>query len=416
MDVPRKSTNRKRRRWIFAGAGLAAVALVTLALSRLEPAAPSVESGTLWTDTVRKGDMLRQVRGPGTLAAEDVRQVSAVTQGRVERKLVQPGTAVTAGTVILEMSNPDVDRQALEAQRQLVAAQSELANLRGSLQNQILSQEATIATVNSEHREALRQAEVNEGLSSRGLAAPMDVAKARDRGAELRTRLEVERKRLGFLRESMRTQIAAQEAQVQMLRGIVEFHRGQVTSMHVRAGSDGVLQDLPVEMGQWVNSGATLARVVQPGNLKAVLRIPETQVRDVVLGQPASIDTRNGIVKGRVVRIDPAAQNGTVTVDVKLEGPLPRGARPDLSVDGTVDIEHLRNVMYVGRPAYGQPESTVGLFKLVEGGKEAVRVNVRLGRGSASTIEVQGGLQPGDVVILSDMSQWDSADRVRLKQ
>lgn len=415
MDVPRKST-RKRRRWLFAGAGLAVVALLTLALSRLEPAAPSVEGGTLWTDTVKKGDMLRQVRGPGTLAAEDVRQVSAVTQGRVERKLIQPGTAVTAGTVILEMSNPDVDRQALEAQRQLVAAQSELANLRASLQNQILSQEATIATVNSEHREAIRQAEVNEGLSSRGLAAPMDVAKARDRGAELRTRLDVERKRLGFLRESMKTQVAAQEAQVQMLRGIVEFHRGQVTSMHVRAGSDGVLQDLPVEMGQWVNSGSTLARVVQPGNLKAVLRIPETQVRDVVLGQPASIDTRNGIVKGRVVRIDPAAQNGTVTVDVKLEGPLPRGARPDLSVDGTVDIEHLRNVMYVGRPAYGQPESTVGLFKLVEGGKEAVRVNVRLGRGSASTIEVQGGLQPGDVVILSDMSQWDSADRVRLKQ
>ena len=415
MDVPRKST-RKRRRWLFAGAGLAVVALLTLALSRLEPAAPSVEGGTLWTDTVKKGDMLRQVRGPGTLAAEDVRQVSAVTQGRVERKLIQPGTAVTAGTVILEMSNPDVDRQALEAQRQLVAAQSELANLRASLQNQILSQEATIATVNSEHREAIRQAEVNEGLSSRGLAAPMDVAKARDRGAELRTRLDVERKRLGFLRESMKTQVAAQEAQVQMLRGIVEFHRGQVTSMHVRAGSDGVLQDLPVEMGQWVNSGATLARVVQPGNLKAVLRIPETQVRDVVLGQPASIDTRNGIVKGRVVRIDPAAQNGTVTVDVKLEGPLPRGARPDLSVDGTVDIEHLRNVMYVGRPAYGQPESTVGLFKLEEGGKEAVRVNVRLGRGAASTIEVQGGRQPGDVVILSDMSQWDSADRVRLKQ
>lgn len=415
MDVPRKST-RKRRRWLFAGAGLAVVALLTLALSRLEPAAPSVEGGTLWTDTVKKGDMLRQVRGPGTLAAEDVRQVSAVTQGRVERKLIQPGTAVTAGTVILEMSNPDVDRQALEAQRQLVAAQSELANLRASLQNQILSQEAAIATVNSEHREAIRQAEVNEGLSSRGLAAPMDVAKARDRGAELRTRLDVERKRLGFLRESMKSQVAAQEAQVQMLRGIVEFHRGQVTSMHVRAGSDGVLQDLPVEMGQWVNSGATLARVVQPGNLKAVLRIPETQVRDVVLGQPASIDTRNGVVKGRVVRIDPAAQNGTVTVDVKLEGALPRGARPDLSVDGTVDIEHLRNVMYVGRPAYGQPESTVGLFKLVEGGKEAVRVNVRLGRGSASTIEVQGGLQPGDVVILSDMSQWDSADRVRLKQ
>jgi HlyD family secretion protein len=415
VDVPRTPT-RKRRRWIFAAAGLAALALVTLALARLEPAPPSVERATLWTDTVRQGDMVRQVRGPGTLAAEEVRWVSAVTQGRVERKLVQPGTRVEAGTVILELSNPDVDRQALEAQRQLVAAQSELANLRAGLQNQVLSQEATIATVNAEYREAVRQAEVNEGLSSRGLAAPMDVARARDRGAELQTRLEVERKRLGFLRQSMQTQVAAQEAQVQMLRGIVDFHRGQVSSMHVRAGTAGVLQDLPVEMGQWVNSGATLARVVQPGRLKAVLRIPETQVRDVSIGQPASIDTRNGIVRGRVVRIDPAAQNGTVTVDVALEGALPRGARPDLSVDGTVDVEHLKNVMYVGRPAYGQPESTVGLFKLSADGEEAVRTNVRLGRGSASSIEVRGGLQPGDVVILSDMSQWDSADRVRLNR
>ncbi|HEV2149540.1 MAG TPA: HlyD family efflux transporter periplasmic adaptor subunit [Longimicrobiaceae bacterium] len=415
MDVPRKPT-RKRRRWLMAGAGLAALALLTLALARLEPAPPSVERATLWTDTVRQGDMVRQVRGPGTLAAEEVRWVSAVTQGRVERKMVQPGTRVEAGTVILELSNPDVDRQALEAQRQLVAAQSELANLRAGLQNQVLSQEAVIATVNAEHRDAVRQAEVNEGLSSRGLAAPNEVARARDRGEELRTRLEVERKRLGFLRESMRTQVAAQEAQVQMLRGIVDFHRGQVASMHVRAGTDGVLQDLPVEMGQWVNSGATLARVVQPGRLKAVLRIPETQVRDVSIGQPASIDTRNGIVRGRVVRIDPAAQNGTVTVDVALEGALPRGARPDLSVDGTVDVDHLKNVMYVGRPAYGQPESTVGLFRVSQDGKEAVRTNVRLGRGSASSIEVRGGLKPGDVVILSDMSQWDSAERVRLNR
>ncbi|HEX7242493.1 MAG TPA: HlyD family efflux transporter periplasmic adaptor subunit [Longimicrobiaceae bacterium] len=414
MDVPRQST-RKRRRWIYAGAGLVALALVTLALSRLEPAPPSVERGTLWTDTVRQGDMVRQVRGPGTLAAEEVRWVSAVTQGRVERKLVQPGTPVTAGTVLVELSNPDVDRQALEAQRQLVAAQSELANLRATLQNQILTQEATIATVNSQERETQRQIQVNEGLSSRGLGAPMELEKARDNAAELRTRLDVERKRLGFLRESMRTQLAAQEDQVRMLRGIVAFQRQQVASMQVRAGADGVLQELPLEMGQWVNSGATLAKVVQPGRLKAVLRIPETQAKDVAIGQPASIDTRNGIVAGRVVRIDPAAQNGTVTVDVALEGALPRGARPDLSVDGTVDIERLRNVMYVGRPAYGQPESTVGLFRLAEGGNEARRVNVRLGRGSASTIEVASGLRPGDVVILSDMSQWDSADRVRLK-
>ncbi|HEX2091767.1 MAG TPA: HlyD family efflux transporter periplasmic adaptor subunit [Longimicrobiaceae bacterium] len=414
MDVPRQST-RKRRRWLYAGAGIAVLALVTLALSRLDPAPPTVERATLWPDTVRRGEMVRQVRGPGTLVAEEVRWVSAVTQGRVERKLVQPGTAVTAGTVLVELSNPDVDRQALEAQRQLVAAQSELANLRATLQNQILTQEATIATVSAEYREAQRQIQANQGLAERGLAAPMEVARLRDRAEELQTRLEVERKRLGFLRESMRTQLAAQQDQVQMLRGIVAFQRGQVASMQVRAGADGVLQDLPVEMGQWVNSGATLARVVQPGRLKAVLRIPETQVKDVSIGQPASIDTRNGIVRGRVVRMDPAAQNGTVTVDVALEGALPRGARPDLSVDGTIDIERLQDVLYVGRPAYGQPESTVGLFKLVNGGREAVRVNVRLGRGSASTIEVISGLQPGDVVILSDMSQWDSADRVRLK-
>lgn len=414
MDVPRQNKNKNRRRWIIGGVTIAAIGLVSVAVTRLEPAPPSVDRSTIWTDTVRRGDMVRQVRGPGTLAAEEVRWVPAVTQGRVERKLVQPGTPVTAGTILVELSNPDVDRQALEAQRQLAAAESELTTLRSNLQNQILTQEATIATVQSEYNEAMRQARANDGLAGKELVSQMEVEKARDRAEELRTRLDVERKRLGFLRESMRSQIAAQQGQVKLLQGIVAFQRGQVESMHVRAGTDGVLQELPLEMGQWVNSGATLAKVVQPGRLKAVLRIPETQAKDVTVGQLASIDTRNGIVRGRVTRIDPAVQNGTVTVDVALEGPLPRGARPDLSVDGTIDIERLNNVLYVGRPAYGQAESTVGLFRLTTDGREAERVNVKLGRGSASTIEVVQGLRPGDVVILSDMSQWDSSNKVRL--
>ena len=414
MDVPRQATNKNRRRWIIGGSAIGAVALVTLALSRLEPAPPSVDRSTIWTDTVRRGPMVRQVRGPGTLAAEEVRWVPAVTQGRVERKLVQPGTPVTAGTILVELSNPDVDRQALEAQRQLAAAESELTTLRSNLQNQILTQQATIATVQSDYNEAMRQARANDGLAGKELVSQMEVDKARDHATELKTRLDVERQRLGFLRESMQSQLTAQQGQVKLLQGIVSFQRGQVESMHVRAGTDGVLQELPLEMGQWVNSGATLAKVVQPGRLKAVLRIPETQAKDVTVGQFASVDTRNGIVKGRVVRIDPAVQNGTVTVDVALEGPLPRGARPDLSVDGTIDIERLNNVLYVGRPAYGQAESTVGLFRLTGDGREAERVNVKLGRGSASTIEVVQGLKPGDVVILSDMSQWDSSNKVRL--
>jgi len=414
VDVPRQATNKNRRRWIIGGSAIGAVALVTLALSRLEPAPPSVDRSTIWTDTVRRGPMVRQVRGPGTLAAEEVRWVPAVTQGRVERKLVQPGTPVTAGTILVELSNPDVDRQALEAQRQLAAAESELTTLRSNLQNQILTQQATIATVQSDYNEAMRQARANDGLAGKELVSQMEVDKARDHATELKTRLDVERQRLGFLRESMQSQLTAQQGQVKLLQGIVSFQRGQVESMHVRAGTDGVLQELPLEMGQWVNSGATLAKVVQPGRLKAVLRIPETQAKDVTVGQFASVDTRNGIVKGRVVRIDPAVQNGTVTVDVALEGPLPRGARPDLSVDGTIDIERLNNVLYVGRPAYGQAESTVGLFRLTGDGREAERVNVKLGRGSASTIEVVQGLKPGDVVILSDMSQWDSSNKVRL--
>jgi multidrug resistance efflux pump len=414
VDIPRKAV-KSRRRWVIGAAASAGIALATLALTRVGPAAPSVDRATVWTDTVRRGDMARQVRGPGTLVAEDIRWISAVTQGRVESKLVQPGTSVAAGAVLVTLSNPDVERQALEAQRQLTAAQAQLTTLRNDLQNQLLTLQGTVAQVQAQYNQARRQAESAEGLARQNMVSAQELAKARDDAADLGTRLEVERQRLDFQRRSNQQQVAAQESQVAMLRRLAEFNQGQIASMQVRSPSAGVLQELPVELGQWVNSGATLAKVVQPGRLKAVLRISETQARDLTVGQKASVDTHNGVVPGHVARIDPAAQNGTVTVDVALDAPLPRGARPDLSVDGTIEIDRLANVLYVSRPSYGQAESSLAMFRLVPGSSEARRVTVRLGRGSASTVEVLSGLNPGDVVILTDMSEFEGNDRVRLK-
>ncbi|HET7461267.1 MAG TPA: HlyD family efflux transporter periplasmic adaptor subunit [Longimicrobium sp.] len=414
MDIPRKPA-RSRRRWVYGAAAIAAVATVTLALTRMGPAAPTVERATLWTDTVRRGDMARQVRGPGTLVAEDIRWISAVTQGRVESKLVQPGTPVQAGTVLVTVSNPDVERQALEAQRQLTAAQADLTTLRTNLQNQLLTQQGTVAQIQAQHNQAQRQAQSAEALARQNMVSQQELAKARDDAADLRTRLDVERQRLEFMRRSNQQQIAGQESQVAMLRRLAEFNQGQIASMQVRSPSAGVLQELPVELGQWVNSGATLAKVVQPGRLKAVLRISETQARDLTVGQRASIDTHGGVVAGHVARIDPAAQNGTVTVDVAFDAPLPRGARPDLSVDGTVETDRLSNVLYVGRPGYGQAEGSLAMFRLLPGGGQAERVNVRLGRGSASTVEVLSGLNPGDIVILTDMSEFEGQARLRIK-
>jgi multidrug efflux pump subunit AcrA (membrane-fusion protein) len=305
----------------------------------------------------------------------------------------------------------------MEAQRQVAGAQATLANLRAQLENQRLTQEAAVATVQSEYNEAMRQVKLNREMQKRGLIAENDMTlkKAEDTAQELAARLEIEKKRLSFMAQSMKAQLVSQESEVERLDGLVRFQEGYVASMNVTAGTNGVLRELPLEEGQWVNPGDRLAVVVQPGRLKAELHIPETQAKDVVVGQRASIDTRNGLIPGRVVRIDPAVENGTVTVDVALTGALPRGARPDLSVDGTIEIERLTNVLFVGRPAYGQAESTVGLFKLEPDGEHARKVNVQLGRGSVNTIEVRGGLKEGDVVILSDMSAWDAADRVRLK-
>lgn len=412
MDIPRPPA-RKRSRWILGGVGLAAVLAVTVAVGRLEPAAPRVDAG-IWLDTVQRGTFVRQVRGPGTLVPEQIRYISAVTSGRVEQVLLQPGTEVTPTTELLILSNPEIQLQLMEALRQLATGEANLANLQATLENQRLNQEGVVASAESQAREAERQADAQGELARRGLIPQLEFQKWEDSARELATRLDIERKRLSFIEESMQAQTAAQRAEIDRLRSLVAFQEAYVASLRVTAGTSGVLRELPLQEGQWVNSGTQLAVVVQPGRLKAELRVPETQAKDVVVGQKAEIDTRNGIVSGHVVRIDPAVLNGTVTVDVALEGELPRGARPDLSVDGTIEIERLDDVLYVGRPAYGQAESTVGLFRIESDGRYARRVTVQTGRGSVNTMEIRSGLQEGDVVILSDMSRWDSSDRVRM--
>ena len=414
VDILREPKSKKPR-WLYIAAGVAVVLVITVALGRLGPAAPGVDKSTVWTDSVERGEMVRSVRGPGTLVSEQIRWVTALTAGRVERIQKEPGAEVDSSTVLLILNNPDVEIQALEAQRQLTAEEARLTDLRTRLENQRLAQEALVATVYAQHQEAQRTVVNNEELFEKGLTSEFALENSRDRAEELAIRVDLERRRLDVMKEAVESQIAAQRAQVERLRSIAEFRQGLVASMEVVAGVSGVLADLPLENGQWVISGEVLARVVQPGRLKAELRIPETQARDVAVGQVALIDTRNDTIYGRVVRIDPAVQGGAVMVDVRLEGPLPKEARPDLSIDGTIEIERLSDVLYVGRPAYGQANSLVGLFKLVDGGDAAVRVTVRLGRSSVNTIEIVEGLEMGDEVILSDMSAYDAHDRVRLR-
>lgn len=414
MDIQRQPV-KNRRRFLYLAAAIVAVVATTVGLSRLKPAAPSVELGTLWMDTVRKGPMVREVRGPGTLVPEEIRWISAVTPGRVDRVLVQPGVIVNENTLLLELSNPDVQIQSLQAQRELTAAEAELISLKTNLEAQRLTQAGVVATAKSAYREAQRKAKADSDLVAQNLISTAEAGRSGDQAEEMTTRMEIEERRLAILTDNMKEQLDVQQAQVERLRAIAAFQRRQVESMVVRAGATGVLQELPMQVGQWAISGATLAKVVRPEKLKAVLRIPETQAPDVTVGQPAAIDTRNGIVKGHVVRMDPASQNGTVTVDVTLDGTLPKGARPDLSVDGTIEIERLSDVLHVGRPAYGQANSTVGIFRMVPSTNEAERVQVGLGRSSVNTIEVLRGLNEGDVVILSDMSRWDAVDRVRVK-
>ena len=415
MDIPRTPPKRGRKQVLYGGIALVAIALTTLGLRGLKPAAPRVDRASVWIDSVQRGPLVIEVRGPGTLVPERIRWISAVTAGRVDKRLAEAGEEVMPETVLLELTNPDVQLEALESERQLTATRADQVNLRANLESQRLNQEATVAAARAAYLDAKRNADATESLAAKQLISTMDASRAKDRVEELATRFKVEEERLRVMVEAADSQLALQQAQVDRLRAVTEFQRSRVRSMVVKAGAKGTLQELPLEVGQWAQSGATLARIVEPGRLKAVLRIPETQAKDVALGQPAAIDTRNGIVRGRVSRIDPAVQNGTVTVDVLLEGELPRGARPDLSVDGTIQVERLNNVLHLGRPAYGQPNSSVGLFKLVEGGAAAVRTSVRLGRTSVNTVEILGGLQPGDKVIISDMSRWDGFERVRVQ-
>lgn len=414
MDIARPARPRRARTAAAIGA-VAAIAAVTVAVARLPKAPPTVERATVLVDSVRWGTMVREVRAPGTLVPEQIRLVSALTAGRVERLLVRAGAPVAADQPLLELSNPDVQLQALDASRQLTAAEAAEVNLRTSLATARLTQAGVVATVRTQSLEARRSADLYDTLAKQRLAAPNERLRAGDQARELDERLGLERQRLALLDASLDRQLALQRAEVDRMRAIARFHADRVASMVVRPGGGGVLQELPLELGQWVTPGQVLAKVAEPGRLKAELRVPETQAKDVAAGQGVQVDTRNGVVAGHVTRVDPAVQAGTVLVEVALDGALPAGARPDLSVDGTIEIERLPGVLHVGRPAYGQEGSTVSLFRLLADGDVAERVSVRLGRSSVSAVEVLSGLRRGDRVVISDMSQWEAAERVRLR-
>jgi len=416
MDIPRKSAAKKKlvRRIVAGGIALGAIAAITIAVGRLKPAAPSVPRETVWLDKVRRGPMVRQVRGLGTLVPEEILWIPATTDGRVEERLALPGTVVTPNTVLVVLSNPELEQATVDAEYKLKAAEAELKNLTVKLKSDRLNQQAAAATVAAEARKARLQADRDAQLEKLGLKSSLESTISQASAEDWANKERIEKERLDIGVEQIEAQIAAQQAQIQQLRAMYDLKKKQMADLRVKAGVSGVLQQIPVEVGQQVAAGANLARVVQPTRLKAELKIPETQAKDVAIGQKAEIDTRNGIIPGTVSRIDPAAINGTVTVDVRLEGPLPQGARPDLSVDGTVEIEKLDDVLFVGRPTFGQPNSTVSLFKLDPDNRGATRVQVKLGRSSVNTIEILDGLRVGDQVILSDMSQWDSYDRIRL--
>ena len=416
VDIARPDIARaKRVRRIVYGVGAGVVViLITVGVSRLEPAAPAVDRDTVYTDTVQRGEMLRQVRGTGALVPEEIRWISAVTTSTVERIVLRPGVTVEPDTVIVELSNPQLEQSALEARLQLEAARARYESRQVELDRDVLAQRAAVAS--SEHALTLAEyeASLDEELFEDDLVSELQLRQKQSAASQLRVQYELDRQRLEILIDAMAAQLAAEQAEVDRLATIYALRRDEVADLRVTAGVAGVLQEVPLEEGTSVTPGANLARVGDPTRLMAELRIAETQARDIQIGQPASIDTRNGIIPGHVARIDPAVQNGTVTVDVTLDGELPRGARPDLTVDGTIELERLVDVVYVGRPVYGQEDSVVSLFKLQPGSDEAMRTRVELGRSSVNTIEVRAGLQPGDQVVLSDMSQWDAFDRIRL--
>jgi len=417
MDIQRPSNARakKIRRIAYGTIALILLVGVTYALSKLKPAAPSVDAGTVWSDTVKRGPMLREVRGLGTLVPVDIRWVAAQTDAHVDKWVLRPPAVVKPDSVIMELSDPTVQKDAVDAEYQLKGAEADYQNLRVQVNSDLMSQKSTEASVRSDYEQAKIQHDTDEKLVKERLKSQLIEQQSRVKASQLEIRLQLEAERTKIATDSANARLAAQQAKVEQMKALYGLKRSQMEALHVRAGIDGVLQLLPVDVGQHVTPGMNLARVADPKRLRAEVKIAETQAKDVVPGQKASIDTRNGIVNGHVSRVDPSVINGTVTVDVTIDDPLPPGARPDLSVDGTITLENLKNVLFVGRPVHGQSDSTIGLFKLTEDGSEATRVNVKLGRSSVNTIEIIDGLKVGDKVILSDMSAWDNFDRIRLK-
>jgi len=416
MDRPRTDqSQRRRKRWMIIAIAGVALAGVTVVLARLKPAAPTVDRNLVWIDTVKRGPMLRQVRGIGSLVPEEISWITARTSGQVDRIVLRPGAIVKPDDVILVLNNPEVKQAAVDADSQLQAAQAEVLSFKAQLDNGVLAAEAAAASARAEREQSKLKAEVNERLFKKGLVSELELQLSKVTAEQAEIRSALEQKRYDFTRNSIAPQLAVKQAEVTRLRAQARLRHEELDALNVRAGMEGVLQVLPVEVGAQVASGVNLARVANPSRLKAAVRVAETQAKDIQIGQRASIDTRNGEVQGRVARIDPSVQNGTVTVDITLTGELPRGARPDLSVEGTIELERLPSVVFVGRPAFGEEKSKVRMFKLAPKGDEAARTTVQLGRSSVNTVEIVSGLAPGDKVILSDMSQWDENERIRLK-
>ncbi|MYH49759.1 MAG: HlyD family efflux transporter periplasmic adaptor subunit [Gammaproteobacteria bacterium] len=420
MDIIRDTRPEKRKKkLVLSAAGIGTLATAVFGWQLLPSGVPTMDSAMVWSDTVAQGTLVRQVRGPGTLVPEQMRWITALTAGRIEQILSLPGTDVSAGDLIMSLSNPDVDMQLLQAQQQLSQAHASLVQLRASLRMQELQQRAATATVRADYLEAERIHRSNQQLfdANPDFVARADLDRSRESAEALRLRLETEEERLGVIEGTSQEQVSAQEEQITRLVDLVQFSQDRIGSMHVTAPVSGVLAplDIPLQEGQWVQSGQSLSRVVVPGRLKAEIRIPQTQAQDIAVGQVAVIDTRTDTIQGQVVRIDPAVRSGTVTIDVALPPDLPPSARPDLSVDGNVIVERLEDVIHMGRPTFGQANQQLSLFKLVDGGRFAERVTVRLGASSVNDVEVREGLRPGDVVILSDMSQWDGFNRVKLR-
>ncbi len=418
MDIQRPESvmrKKKLRRIIYGVVAGVAVLGVSVGLSRLKPAAPTVDRSTVWVDTVMRGPLVRQVRGLGTLVPEDIRWIPALTDGRVDQIVLRPGAVVEPNSIILKLSNPELEQGMEDATLARKAGEAELNNTKAKLETDLENQRASAATVHSDYEQALLDQQRKELLFKDGLVSDMDLKIAQLKAQEQQVRNQIELERVETYKKAAVAQVAVQEAKVDQLKAIEALRRKQIEALNVRAGINGILEVEPVEVGQRFTAGTNLARVADPTHLKAQIRIAETSAKDVQIGQKASVDTRNGDVEGFVSRIDPSVVNGTVTVDVLFMGPLPDGARAVLTVDGTIELERMADVIYVGRPAFGQEESTVGLFKLVDNGQDATRVQVKLGKSSVNTIEIRGGLKPGDQVILSDMSAWDKYDTIRLR-